>query len=129
MAILLILLGIFHLVNGLWMLAAPDSWYHAIPGVTSTGPINHHFINDVGLAFIASGAGLLMGARAGLRNGAFALAGAAFPLLHSFMHIAEWIMDGFPKAPDRIASDVLGVVAISFLGAFVAWRRYRQGGV
>ncbi|HSZ74125.1 MAG TPA: hypothetical protein VK779_04840 [Rhizomicrobium sp.] len=129
MAILLILLGIFHVGNGLWMLFAPDSWYHAIPGVTSTGPINHHFINDVGLAFIVSGIGLLMGARAGLRNGAFALAGAAFPLFHSFMHIAEWITDGFPQAPDRIASEVIGVVAISFLGAFVAWRRYREGGV
>jgi hypothetical protein len=124
---LLVLLGIFHLVNGLWMLFSPDTWYHAIPGVPSTGPINHHFINDIGLAFMASGAGLMAGARAGLRNGAFALAGAAFPFLHALMHISEWIMDGFPQGAERIVSETVGVVAISFLGAALAWRRYREG--
>src|SRR5579871_1365158 len=63
--ILLLLLGISHIVNGLFMLIAPAEWYASVPGVTATGPFNPHFILDIGMAFVASGAGLMLGARRG----------------------------------------------------------------
>ena len=53
----LIVVGLFHLVNGIAMIVAPDVWYANTPGVSFTGPINIHFIRDIGLAFAASGAG------------------------------------------------------------------------
>ena len=53
--LILVLLGLIHLANGLWMLTAPEAWYAAVPGVAMTGPLNHHFIQDIGLAFLASG--------------------------------------------------------------------------
>ena len=40
---------LFLSVNGIFMLLAPQEWYFLIPGVTSTGLYNQHFIRDIGL--------------------------------------------------------------------------------
>jgi hypothetical protein len=47
--------------NGVFMLVSPDGWYSAVPGVTTTGPFNQHFIRDIGLIFLLVGAALLTG--------------------------------------------------------------------
>jgi hypothetical protein len=125
----LILLGIFHAVNGMYMLFAPEQWYAAVPGVPSTGPINQHFIQDIGLAFFASGVGLILGARAGVAAAAFALAGAAFPTLHAIMHVSMWFSHGFPQGAQLMLSEYIGVAGLSFLGAALAWSRGRKEGV
>ena len=40
------------LANGLWMLFAPAHWYQNLPaGVPDTGPLNVHFVRDIGAAF------------------------------------------------------------------------------
>jgi len=56
-----LLLGLFLLGNGLFMLAAPADWYFAVPGVTTTGPFNQHFLRDIGLIYVMIGAGFLAG--------------------------------------------------------------------
>lgn len=129
MRILLVLLGLFHLVNGIFMLVAPDQWYAMVPGVVQTGPINHHFIADIGWAFVASGGFMLMAWRAGANAAAFTLAGATWPALHALVHVWEWIEHGVPGDPKRIVSDAIGVMAISFLGFALAWMRARKEGV
>jgi hypothetical protein len=44
--------------NGLWILAAPSSWYWDLPaGVPDTGPFNAHFVRDIGITFVVIGAG------------------------------------------------------------------------
>ncbi len=48
--------------NGLFMLASPERWYFAVPGVTDTGPFNQHFVRDIGLIFLFSGTAFLVGA-------------------------------------------------------------------
>ena len=55
-------LGVAALANGVFMLAAPEAWYFAVPGVTTTGPFNQHFIRDIGLIFLFVGAAFLTGA-------------------------------------------------------------------
>lgn len=124
---LLLLLGLFQLVNGLWMLTAPEAWYAAVPGVTMTGPINLHFITDIGLAFVASAAGLILGARKGWA--AFALAGAVWPALHALFHIWGWVHHGFPTEANMIVSETVGVVGLSTLGVVLGWLRAREEGV
>ncbi|HEY9234077.1 MULTISPECIES: hypothetical protein [Phenylobacterium] len=57
-----VLLGLAALANGVFMLASPEGWYFAVPGVTTTGPFNQHFIRDIGLIFLLLGGGLLLGA-------------------------------------------------------------------
>lgn len=55
-------LGVGGVANGLFMLALPEPWYFAVPGVTDTGPFNQHFIRDIGLIYMFVGAALLAGA-------------------------------------------------------------------
>ena len=57
-----ILLGIGAIANGIFMLVSPAAWYFAVPGVTTTGPFNPHFVRDIGLIFIGVGAAFLFGA-------------------------------------------------------------------
>jgi hypothetical protein len=123
----LILLGIFHAANGLFMLAAPDQWYAIVPGVPTTGPFNPHFVHDIGWAFLASGIGLVLGGGTGRRAGTFAIAGAAFPALHAVMHVFEWFEHGLPHGAQLMLSEFVGVAGLSFLGAALAWLRNREG--
>lgn len=57
-----VVLGIAAVANGVYMLVAPESWYFAVPGVTTTGPFNQHFIRDIGLIFVFLGGAFLVGA-------------------------------------------------------------------
>lgn len=121
--ILLILVGMAHVANGAFMVVAPTAWYAAVPGVSEAGPLNMHFIVDVGLVYLASGVGFLLGTRPGAANAAFAAAGATWPALHALFHVWGWIMHGFPSALDNALSQVFGVVALAALGVVVARMR------
>src|SRR5262245_7439621 len=57
-----ILMGLAALANGIFMLVSPENWYFAVPGVTTTGPFNQHFIRDIGLIFLFVGPAFLVGA-------------------------------------------------------------------
>ena len=91
--------------------------------------MNHHFIVDVGLALVASGAGMLIGLRAGATAAAFALAGAAWPALHASFHIFQWLAEGFPREPRVAATEGIGVVLIGYCGLAFAYMRARREGV
>src|SRR6187402_3107957 len=54
-------LGLASAVNGLFMLISPANWYFAVPGVTTTGPFNQHFVRDIGLLFLFLGSAFLLG--------------------------------------------------------------------
>ena len=54
-------LGVAAEANGLFMLASPEAWYFAVPGVTTTGPFNQHFLRDIGLIFLFIGTAFLVG--------------------------------------------------------------------
>lgn len=55
-------LGLGAIANGLFMLISPTNWYFAVPGVTTTGPFNQHFLRDIGLIFLLIGIAMLTGA-------------------------------------------------------------------
>jgi hypothetical protein len=79
-------LGIGLAINGLVMLGFPADWYATVPGVVDTGPFNAHFIRDIGVAYLISGAALVWFAvKPGARPAA--LAGAAFLALHAVVHV------------------------------------------
>jgi hypothetical protein len=45
--------GLLSLLNGIWMLLFPLSWYTDFPAdVPHTGPFNPHFVRDLGVAFL-----------------------------------------------------------------------------
>jgi hypothetical protein len=55
-------LGVAAEANGIFMLWLPEAWYLAVPGVTTTGPFNQHFVRDIGLIFLFVGTAFLAGA-------------------------------------------------------------------
>lgn len=54
-------LGLGSAANGLFMLISPANWYFAVPGVTTTGPFNQHFVRDIGIIFLLVGIAMLAG--------------------------------------------------------------------
>jgi len=80
------ILAVPTILNGLAMLVAGPFWYGTVPGVTATGPFNPHFVQDIGLAFLA--AALALGARAWRsRYWPAAVAGAGFLAAHALLHL------------------------------------------
>lgn len=48
--------GFLSVAVGVWMLADPAGWYELVPGPASDyGPVNAHFIRDVGGWYVAQG--------------------------------------------------------------------------
>ncbi|HVZ03320.1 hypothetical protein [Hyphomicrobium sp.] len=56
-----VVLGIAAIANGVFMLVSPEGWYFAVPGVTTTGLFNQHFVRDIGLIFLLLGCAFLIG--------------------------------------------------------------------
>jgi hypothetical protein len=84
-----VLLGFLAIVNGTFMLTAPQAWYFAIPGVTTTGPFNQHFIRDIGLIFLLIGAMFLLGAWSPLLRASLWSFAAAWLSGHALFHFWE----------------------------------------
>jgi hypothetical protein len=55
-------MGSAAVANGIFMLVSPAHWYFSVPGVTTTGAFNQHFIRDIGLIFLFVGTAFLLGA-------------------------------------------------------------------
>lgn len=125
----LLVLGLLTLVNGLLMIVAPGTWYTLTPGVAPTGPMNPHFIRDIGLAFAASGTGLAAGARAGRTPALLALAGASWPALHALFHVTLWLTHGFPQGLAVQLTEAIGVVSLGILATWFAYARAKDEGV
>jgi len=80
------ILGLLNLANGLWMLLAPAGWYLHLPAaVPDTGPLNPHFVRDIGAAFVTIGAVLLLAAP----SRGVLLAVTLFYVLHAVVHVTD----------------------------------------
>ena len=73
--------------NALAMLINGLAWYGAVPGVTSTGPYNAHFIRDIGAAYLVAALGLAWFAWRPREGWPALAAGAAFLTLHAAIHV------------------------------------------
>jgi hypothetical protein len=121
MKVLAWILAVFYAVNGAVMIADPQWWYGATPGVSGTGPFNPHFVVDVGIAFL--GSGLLIGWGASGAGWRLVLAGAAFPVGHALFHIVGFL-DGHVHGPVWV--EALGVVLPAGLAVWAAWTMRKQ---
>lgn len=107
MRMILYFLAVLQVANGLFMILTPELWYSTIPGVVETGGFNHHFVVDIGVAFLASAASLYLSARAG---GDITLLWPAAIFLggHAGFHLIE-MLEHFPPA-SAIARDLVIIV-------------------
>jgi alkylhydroperoxidase family enzyme len=84
------LLALLLAANAAFMLLAAEAWYRSVPGVTATGPFNHHFVGDIGLAFLAAGAALFLGSLKPERLAGYALIAATFLAGHALLHLVGY---------------------------------------
>ncbi len=86
------IVGLLNLAHGVWMLLSPESWYHGLPAaVPDTGPLNVHFVRDIGSAFMTIGVAFCVAAvRAAYRQGVL-LAATLFFVLHAAVHVADML--------------------------------------
>jgi hypothetical protein len=121
MRILAIVLGALMAANGVFMFADPPGWYAAVPGVPETGPLNLHFVRDIGIAYGVAGAAIVWGAAGGGWR-ATAL-GAAFLALHSLLHVGETIMG---HHHDVLLNELVAVHLPAWLAVALAYLQRRQ---
>jgi len=88
--IICLLIALLDILHGLWMLVAPKHWYYNLPaGVPEYGPLNVHFIRDIGCTFFLLGIGLVFASfYLSYRLPLFTM-NTGFYLLHMFVHIHE----------------------------------------
>ncbi|MBW8639330.1 hypothetical protein K1W69_19200 [Hoeflea sp. WL0058] len=116
MRFLLTPLALYHGANGALMLAAPELWYSIVPDVGHTGPLNAHFVRDIGLAFIAAAAGLVIAAL-NFKNSIALWPAAIFLAGHAGLHMAELGVHGAP--PLAGARDLATIVVPGLLPLFL----------
>jgi len=90
MTIIFWILGVMNVANGLWMLTAPAGWYVGLPAaVPDTGPLNLHFVRDIGAAFTTIGVAFCAAAPRASQYRGVVLAAALFSVLHALIHVAD----------------------------------------
>jgi hypothetical protein len=114
---LALLLGLVLAANGLYMLSDPAGWYALVPGVPDTGPLNPHFVRDIGCAYVMSG-GTLVWFAFDHRARPAALAGGVFLALHAIVHVADAIAGR--DHPDHMTTDLVAVFAPPALALWLA---------
>ncbi|WP_066586759.1 hypothetical protein [Sphingomonas pruni] len=113
-----ITLGIGALANGTFMLVSPLDWYFAVPGVTTTGPFNQHFLRDIGLVFLFVGAAFLIGtARPGWRVPLWSAA-SLWLCGHALFHF--WEVAVGICGPSALVRDFAAVTLPALISALLA---------
>jgi hypothetical protein len=109
------------------MLSFPQSWAASVVHQPAPSHLEFHFIADIGMAFLASGAALLWSARRGPAFAPWAVAGASWPALHALIHVRKWIVDGPPAATGDLLSEGFGVIVVGVAGLLLARMRFKTG--
>ncbi len=92
-------LALIAVANGLWMLVDPATWFVHIPaGVTDTGPLNNHFVHDIGVVFVIVGVASWWCAANLTRAWPVHLGITAFLVGHALVHVAEISFGLLPAA-------------------------------
>jgi hypothetical protein len=85
-----LLSAIGNLANGAWMLADPAGWYTTLPAaVPDFGPLNEHFVRDIGSAFAMLGLGLLWATFSPAVRVPMLAMVTVFSTLHAAVHVYD----------------------------------------
>ncbi|MDZ7669828.1 MAG: hypothetical protein U5Q16_10540 [Gammaproteobacteria bacterium] len=102
----LAVIAAFLAANGAFMLAMPTVWYYSIDSVPLSGPLNIHFVRDIGCAYLAASIGVMCAA---LRRD-WLLPGGLTALVfiggHALVHAVEALAG---QAQGLSAMDLLGI--------------------
>jgi hypothetical protein len=113
-----LLLALLLAANGSAMLAVPQTWYFLVPGVTETGPLNLHFVRDIGCAYLVAAGGFFWLLR-DTRAWPAALAGSVFLILHALVHVGEMLAGTIDL--HHLLRDLPGVFLLPVFALWLAW--------
>lgn len=111
---LAVLCGIGAAANGLFMLLSPERWYLTLPGVTTTGPFNQHFVRDIGLTFLLIGTSFLAGAASSRHRVILWAVPTLWLCGHALFHLWE-VVAGI-SAHSAVARDFAAVMVPPVIG-------------
>lgn len=118
-----IILGLFALSNlgtGMWMLVDPVHWYFNLPaGVPDFGPLNEHFVRDIGCAFFVQGAALAVAAFVRRWRVAACGAVAMFYVMHALVHVLDTLRG--LVGTEHWMIDLPGVYVPAMIMVVVTW--------
>jgi hypothetical protein len=115
--------GLASTANGAFMLISPADWYFAVPGVTTTGPFNQHFVRDIGLIFLLVAIAMLAGVVRPVARVSLWSAAALWLAGHALFHF--WEVAVGICGPSALAQDFPAVTLPAILTtalALWAWR-------
>ena len=97
--VIYVAMGVGSLANGLFMFFAPVTWFErGVPGVEDTGPMNIHFIRDVGVVYAIVGVGLLWAAFHLARARIVHIGVTLFLFGHALEHMMEIFIGDLPRS-------------------------------
>jgi hypothetical protein len=128
-ALVLGIAAVGNLANGIWMLIDPESWYWRLPAaVPDTGPLNDHFVRDIGAAFTAMSAAMLVAVvRPALRVTLISLV-SLFYLLHAAIHVHDTLRGLLPSSHWLIDFPGVYLPAIILVACVAALARTQPAG-
>jgi hypothetical protein len=86
----LLALAVLSFANGLWMILDAAGWYRDLPAaVPDFGPLNEHFVRDLGSAFVTFAVALGWAALAPPTRGPLVAVTALFYVLHAAAHVHD----------------------------------------
>lgn len=110
--------------SGVYMLVQPEAWYQSLPSVPHIGPLNVHFVRDIGAAYLASGVGILIGIWRPLWRAPAAIPAFVFIGLHAALHLIEWGHD-HPASSHEGWFDKFGLYVPALFLLYWIWMRPR----
>jgi len=121
---LAVAVGLLSAGNGLTMLAVPKTWFWAVDGVPLTGGYNAHFIRDIGMVYVLTGAAMFTGLARPAQRPLFWGAAAAWLTSHALFHL--WEVAAGICGPEAILRDFIGVTLPGVLAAGLALHAARR---
>ncbi|MEM9495973.1 MAG: hypothetical protein AAGA09_08205 [Pseudomonadota bacterium] len=123
MRLIVFIVAAFYFALAVFMWTAPMTWYETTPGVAMMGPFNSHFVRDVALAFLMSGAAMCFGVVKLERNVTYF--GLAWPCAHALFHVWIWLTRGAPF--DLVAAaNLAGIQLPAWLALFCAFSFFKK---
>lgn len=121
MRILTLILAALMAANGVYMFVDPATWYDIVPGVKDEGPLNIHFVRDIGIAYFTAGAAIAWSEYGG--GWRAAALGALFLGGHSLLHAGETVMG---HHHDVILNELVAVHLPAVLAVVIAYLKRRS---
>ena len=110
-------LGAISVGNGIWMLLSASTWFSTMPvDAEDTGPLNPHFIHDVGLIYLLVGLGAFWCGYK-LKNCIEVHLGITLLMTgHALIHVVEILTGTLPPSHSLVDFPLITLPAILLVG-------------